>query len=400
MRRFGMRVLCSTTAGDGHFGPLAHVARTCVDAGHDVLVAAPASYAGAVARAGLAHAPFADVPPELIGPVMATLPMLGFDEANETVTREIFGRLDAQHALPGVRRTVEAWQPDVILREPMELGSLAAAEASSIPHVEVSIGLTSTMIWAIGQIARPLAELDALVGLPEGRLLAAMRSAPAFSAVPAILDDSEAILGEAGLNRPVTRYRADTTHAGRLPAAWGEPADPLVYVTFGTVAAGLDHLSGLHEAALAALADQPVRVLMTTGLAAGALVPPPWPRNARVETYWPQDDVMPFAAAVVGHGGFGTTMSALAAGVPQVLMPLFAIDQRMNADRVAAMGAGIRVEDAPAGADQLAQAVTSVLAGDRYGARAQVLAAEIAALPEAAALVPEIERIADARTSA
>ena len=47
-------------------------ARPCV-AGHEVRVAAPASYAAAVRRTGLIHVPFDDPPAELIGPVMARL---------------------------------------------------------------------------------------------------------------------------------------------------------------------------------------------------------------------------------------------------------------------------------------------------------------------------------------
>ena len=43
---------------------------------------------------------------------------------------------------------------------------------------------------------------------------------------------------------------------------------------------------------------------------------------------------------MVGHGGFGTTLGALLAGVPQVVVPLFA-DQPSNAERIAAIGAGL-----------------------------------------------------------
>ena len=63
-------------------------------------MAAPASFAGAVAGAGFVHEPFADAPPELIGPVMARLPTLAFDEADDVVIREVFARIDAQAALP------------------------------------------------------------------------------------------------------------------------------------------------------------------------------------------------------------------------------------------------------------------------------------------------------------
>ncbi len=123
-----MRVLASTTANDGHSGPLFSFVRACRDAGHEVAVAAPASYAWTVERHGFTHLPFDDAPADLIGPVMARLPELGFDEADNVVVTEVFGRIDAQAALPGLGAAIGDWQPDVLLRETAELGSLAAAE--------------------------------------------------------------------------------------------------------------------------------------------------------------------------------------------------------------------------------------------------------------------------------
>jgi hypothetical protein len=49
----------------------------------------------------------------------------------------------------------------------------------------------------------------------------------------------------------------------------------------------------------------------------------------------------------VGHGGFGTTMAALAHGVPMVVVPLFAIDQHYNAAAVARAGAGVALGEGP-----------------------------------------------------
>src|SRR3954469_12040845 len=129
-----MRVLAASTANDGHFGPLVPLLRACAEAGHEVAVATPASYAASVHRTGFAHLPFADAPPELIGPVMARLPTMSFEEANATVAREVFGRIDAQAALPGLREAVATWRPDVLLREPAELASLAAAVAAGVPQ--------------------------------------------------------------------------------------------------------------------------------------------------------------------------------------------------------------------------------------------------------------------------
>lgn len=129
-----MRVLCSTTAGDGHFGPLKVLAQACRAAGHEVRVAAPASFAAAVQRAGLDHAPFADAPAAAMGEVFESLPRMSRVDANRTVMADVFGRLDAQAAFPDVLAVVDAWRADVVLREPAELGSLAAAEAAGVPH--------------------------------------------------------------------------------------------------------------------------------------------------------------------------------------------------------------------------------------------------------------------------
>src|SRR6187401_1579258 len=118
-----MRVLVSTTAGSGHFGPLIPFCVACRDAGHDVRVSAPASFAGAVTGAGFEHEPFADVAPEVMGPIFGRLPELSFDEANAIVIGEIFGRLDAQAALPGVISVIDSWRPDLVVREPAEFAS-------------------------------------------------------------------------------------------------------------------------------------------------------------------------------------------------------------------------------------------------------------------------------------
>ena len=46
-------------------------------------------------RAGLEHVPFDDVPAAVMGPVFARLPSMTPEEANATVVRDVFGRLDA-----------------------------------------------------------------------------------------------------------------------------------------------------------------------------------------------------------------------------------------------------------------------------------------------------------------
>ena len=395
-----MRILFTTTAGTGHFGPMIPVARACVEAGHDVRVAAPESFAGHVERAGLKHAPFDDVPPEVMGAVFTRLPAMSLEEANVTVVRDVFGRLDAQAAYPRVQDIVDAWAPDVILREPCEFGSLAAAERAGVPHAEVAIGLGSMLRWARRELVEPLGELDAIVGLEPGTCAGAMSSSPVLSPVPPSLDVSRDELDASdhvahGASR-VMRFRDAEARsgAGALPASWGEAHHPLVYVTFGSVTAGFDELSSVFRLSLDALADLPVRVLLTTGHAGDPESLRPWPRNAHVEQWWPQHDVMPLASAMVGHGGFGTMMSALVAGVPQVLVPLFAFDQEVNAQRIEEVGAGLRLGGRHDAIGQLAEAVTRVLDDVELRATARALAGEIASLPDGSAAVRSIEAIA------
>ena len=340
---------------------------------------------------GLDHAPFADVPPEVLGPIFGRLPELSRVEANRTVIAEVFGRLDARLALPGLTEIVAGWRPDVVVREFCEFGSLVAAAKAGVPQVEVAIGLAATIANALPIVESPLAELDAIAGLPEGTAFRALSSGPILSCIPAEVDGEGATGGER-----VSRFRdaSLTTGPEAPPLPWGDQDHPLVYVTFGSVAAGLPPFAGVYRAVLDALACEPVRVLMTTGAAVEPGALGPLPANARVERWWPQTAVMPHTDAVVGHGGFGTTMTALASGVPQVVIPLFAFDQFVNAERVAAIGAGVCLDGGPDAASVLAPALADVLCDPAYQEGARRVAAAMAELPDVASSVSFLEELA------
>ena len=130
-----MRVLGATTAGAGHFAGLLPFARACVPARHEGRVAAPASFASTVEGAGFFHQPSADADPAALGAVFGRVPTLSRREADDLVIAEVFGRLNRDAALPGMRAAVEEWRPDVVLREPAELASYVVATERGIPHV-------------------------------------------------------------------------------------------------------------------------------------------------------------------------------------------------------------------------------------------------------------------------
>jgi UDP:flavonoid glycosyltransferase YjiC (YdhE family) len=76
-----------------------------------------------------------------------------------------------------------------------------------------------------------------------------------------------------------------------------------------------------------ALAPLHARVLLTIGDSRDLRELGAIPSNVHVERWVAQDAVLPHAAAVVCHGGYGSTLGTLRHGVPLVVLPLFSSDQ-------------------------------------------------------------------------
>lgn len=64
------------------------------------------------------------------------------------------------------------------------------------------------------------------------------------------------------------------------------------------------------------------------------------PDRVRASTYVSFGELLPHCAAIVHHGGIGTTSQAFAAGIPQVVRPM-AFDQFDNATRVQRLNCGL-----------------------------------------------------------
>jgi UDP:flavonoid glycosyltransferase YjiC (YdhE family) len=396
-----VRVLFSTTAGAGHFGPMIPVAHACRVAGHEVAVAAPVSFAGSVADAGLPHLPFPDVAADQLGAVFGRLPSLPREEGNRIVVADVFGRLDAQAALPRLLEIAGEWAPDVVVRDPAEFGALVAAARSGVPQVQVAIGLGGLFEAMVDWLDEPIRELEQLAGIDDVHGGQRVLATPTFSSVPAALDEPSTKGADPGpqLGR-VWRYRIDTSVTGpALPAEWGDPAAPLVYVSFGSVAGSTGRFDALYPAILEVLADLPVRVLVTTGNGYDPARLEPRPGNAWATRWWPQVAVMRAAALVIGHGGFGTTMTALAAGLPQLVLPLFSSDQFLNAERVDAVGVGVQLLGGLDAVVAVPEAVEVLLGQPRYAEAARRIAAEMAALPDVTTTVAVLEELAGRPTA-
>jgi UDP:flavonoid glycosyltransferase YjiC (YdhE family) len=381
-----MRVLVATTAGEGHFGPIVPFATALRDAGHEVRVAAPASFAAAVQRAGLEHAPVADSPAEVLDSIFSRLPALSLEAANEVVFKEVFCGIDARSALPDMQDLADTWPPDIVLREVAEYSSLLVAERFKIPQAQVALSLASMEASILPLVDEPLRAL----GLDRGAEV--LTTVPRVTLVPPSFDDHA---GPVIAQPRRFRYPNGNAPGGPPPGDWWPNMDdPLVYATFGSVAATIGFFPGFYRAVLTATADLPVRVLLTLGQAGDPGALEPLPSNAHVERWFPQQRVMPVASAIVGHGGFGTTMLGLIHGIPLVTIPLFTTDQHANAARIQTVGAGITVHQGPDMQAHVREALDQILQHDTQRAVARRVAEDIAALPEPAACVPYLEGIA------
>ena len=145
------------------------------------------------------------------------------------------------------------------------------------------------------------------------------------------------------------------------------------------------------SASTTALGSLPVRGLVTTGraIAPESISAPP---NVTVVERAPHSAVLREASAVVTHGGHGTVIKALAAGVPLVVLPL-GRDQLDNAARVAHHGAGIRLGKT-AKPDVIGAAVRRILDEPAFAAAAGRLAAAIAEDLASDRAVAELEALA------
>ena len=145
---------------------------------------------------------------------------------------------------------------------------------------------------------------------------------------------------------------------GVPPPYLSEPGDPWVLVS---ISSQLQDDLALAETALEALADRPVRTLLTVGPDHEPSEISRRPRNARIERTARHSAVLERAVLLISHAGHGSVMKALWHGRPMVLMP-WGRDQPGVAARAQALGVAEVVARASATAETLGAAADRVMA--------------------------------------
>jgi UDP:flavonoid glycosyltransferase YjiC (YdhE family) len=372
-----MRVLLSSTDGPGHFAPLRPFIDALVTRGDDVLIVVPPRLEATVSAMGQPFVVSAEPPAEELGALREHFSTVSGHEAAMLGNRELFGRLWTAALLPTAERACREWRPELVLHEAAEYASAIAAERCGVAHAQVAISLAEVESGSLELATSALAEHDE-------QIVKRLRASPYLTRFPASLDPSPYLATE--------RFR-DAPEAPRTSLAdrWEGSDAPLVYVTFGSVTGGLPNAAAVYRTALDAVAGLHARVLLTVGRDVDINTLGRVPENTHVEAWVPQADVLADATLVVAHGGSGTTFGTLAAGVPLVIVPLFA-DQLVNAARTAGAGAAVAVEPdryvergmgtlGPQHAPRLRAAIETILADRSYARAATRIADEMTALP-------------------
>ncbi|MET9682316.1 activator-dependent family glycosyltransferase [Streptomyces coeruleorubidus] len=430
-----MRVLFTTFAARSHLYaqvPLAWALRT---AGHDVRIASQPDLADTITRTGLTavtvgeplnQADDAAAADEWAGredetkaspyavdtatwPEVLDISETAPERLTHDYTQGVFAaygplifRYFSWQMTDDLVRYARWWRPDLIVWDPLTFVGPVAALASGAAHARLLFGL-DLVGWMRGHHLAALAERA-----PE------VRDDPMAEWLGQTLEEygldftEEAITGQWTID-PVPSPLALPSDVMRVPMryipyngpavvpSWvlEPPSRPRVCITLGV---SQQEVFGRDRASVAeivaAVATLDVEVVATLNAAQVAALGAGLPANVRVADFVPLDALLPTCAAVISHGGAGTFQTALAHGVPQVLVPDMIWDTARKAERLQAAGAGVRITDVDGfSAGELRGLLARVLDDPSFARRAADLREEMLATPAPGDLVPTLQHL-------
>jgi UDP:flavonoid glycosyltransferase YjiC (YdhE family) len=417
------RFLFAMVEGGGNVPPQLGAVRRLVGRGHKVRVLADRALKAEVEETGAEYAPWQRAPHNNMR-----------DRQNDRVrdwqARSPIGKLRrvAQEVLFGpaelyardVLDEVERFGPDALAVDCLLFGAALGAEKSGLPaavlmHTICQLPLPGVPPFgfglprARGPLGRlrdrlmwrlfffifdrlglgPLGRARAALGLPPirhctdgvtrlSRVL--LLTSPSFDFVPTPLPDNLRYVGA-----PID----DPTWAAPPPAG----DDPLILVALGST---FQDQQALTQRVIDACGNLPHQALVTLG---GVFDRAEFraPANVSVVASAPHNAVLGRTRVTVAHGGHGTVIKSLAAGVPVLCIPL-GRDQKDNGARVVAAGAGLTLSPG-ASAATICRTLKRLLDEPRFTRAARDLASRIAEERAGDPLVRELESLASANAA-
>ena len=386
-----VRVLVTSTAGQGHIHPMVPLARSIAARGHDVLWATPADGVEHVQRAGITAV--AAGPAALAGPAQlrARFPevtALAPEDVPEVGFGKLFGAIAAPAILADLAPVALDWRPDLVVADAAEFAGHIMAAELGVPSVTKGFGalLPKRRVAAASSEVAPLWRARGLEPRPFG---GAYDHLYIDVYPPELTSENADHLLRRQLMSPLgDDGRSDMSSPPPLPESRFDA--PLVYVTMGTVFSDVAPLLSI----LAALADIHVRVLVTVGPRVDPAALGPQPAHVRVEQYVPQAALLPHCDLVVSHAGSGTMLAGISHGLPQLCLPQGA-DQFLNAASAASAGVGISLAPSAATVPNIRDAVAHLLERPSYRDAAASVGRSIAAMPtpdDVAAVIETLPR--------
>ena len=404
--------------GGGTVPPELGTARRLVERGHQVVVLAEDSMMTDVEASGATFRPWVQAPNRATrrpedDPYRdweCSNPLQLFDRLLE---RQFVG--PAPEYAADVADAIHELGPDLVVCSLFAIGAMVAAESAGVPFDVVFPNvylLPAPGIPPFGLGLRPAKRLPGRVrdrllsrllerqwnkGLPR---LNALRTSVGLPPVKTFFDQVHRARRHLLLTSP------DFDFPGELPphvryvgavlddptwanAPWTPPSDdqPIVLVALSTT---FQDQTACLQRIVDGLGSLPVHGIVTTGpaLDPDVLTAPP---NVDVLVAAPHSQILARAAVVVTHGGHGTVVRALAAGVPMVVLH-HGRDQADNAARVTARGAGLALRRTASSSD-LAAAIRRLLDEPEFAHAARRLGESIRRDAASGTLVAELESI-------
>lgn len=417
-----MRVLFTIFPGAAHLYPVVPLARALLGAGHEVRIACHPEMTDAVTAAGLMAVEVGervDVPALVqacasdprLDRVADALDIAPGDPGNRrnVIRYYMLAGFSLYHPaeLPAGARTMtddlvrfaRAWQPDLVLWDPLSFAAPVAARACGAAHARVLWGLdyfgwmrssVNRRRWAQG------ADLLAEAAQPMLR-----RHGQEFT--------EEALLGQWSIDLMPARMRLTEevrylpvrrvpyTGAAPVPDWLHGPAErPRVVLTLGVSTRKMfAEEAGFPISELLEMVDgqdlELVATLDRDQLASVRRIPD----NVRTVDYLPLDLLLPTTSAIVHHGSVGTFGVAAAHRVPQLITPVEGGDGVVVAGYLQERGAGLSTGTGGFTAQELQKLLTRLLQEASFRAGADALYTDALATPSPNDVVPVLERLTD-----
>lgn len=412
-------LLLTAWDGAGAVPPLMSVARALVGRGHRVRVQGDPVLRREVEALGAEHISWRRAPHRK-SRSLETLFINDWGPSGFAAMRDNLAVGPAAAFAADVREELERRPADAVLTELLLFGPVVAAEAVGIPCVVLNPTINIVPVEGVPpfgpgflpattederQRDRDVLEqamrtwdeaLPALNGaraeqglpplahvLDQGRSAARVliMSSPAFDFV--------------GPLPPTVKYVGPRLDDMSDCGEWTSPAgdEPLVLVALSS---DFQDQEDVLRRAVAAMGTLPIRAVVTTGRGIDPKSVDA-PANVEVHQLAPHRTILREAAAVVTHCGHGTTIKALAAGVPLVCLPM-GRDQFDISARVVHRGAGVRLDPA-ASPDDIAAALRKVLGDPTYREAASRIADAIAEETAEDRVVAEVEALLEERSA-